>query len=546
MSRSVLSGQPPEPSGEPPSGADLERLLGWSRLAWETSPASVGVTWGPRHLLVFQNEESRRLFGARPMGVPMTEAFPAASSMAIEELDATLAAGQPLVRERRQVGIRDFDGRDVFMRYVVAPYGPAGAQPLGLVISAIDLTGEARAELIGNRSRVLAEASQAMNTAADAHAALQALTDTLVPQLADLAAVYVLPDVQSAQDLAHRGRAPQTMSVAPWLARLGPPPAWTQPRREPAAWHQVLVAGRPVLIPFEDVDPAEVATDPVAREWMVAAGTRNLAAVPLSAAGSLVGVLLLVAAGDRQPYGELILPFLTDLAARAGVAIAQVRQHRVQAQVAQQLQQALLPDAPAPVPGLQIAARYVAGAEDVDVGGDWWDVAPLDDHRMAISVGDACGRGIDAAVLMGQARAAVRTAGLAGLSPSQVLDLADRHVTAYLDGGAGRPATGSQFVTALHAVLDLTAGRLCVANAGHLPLLVHRPEAGCTTVTVPPGAPLGLGAGGYTQVSIDVPPGTSVLLFTDGLVEDRSRDLDTGLASLAEHLQAHAHEEADT
>ncbi|HEY6794167.1 MAG TPA: PP2C family protein-serine/threonine phosphatase [Kineosporiaceae bacterium] len=531
-------------------GGDPAALLGPARLAWELSPAATCATQGPEHVLVFQNRASLALFGTRPRGVPILTAFPGTTVLTRADMDAVLRTGEPITQDRRLMGLRDPDGREMFMRSVIAPYGPPGRPPVGLVISGVDLSGEARAEVAANRAAVLAEVTHAMNVASDPGAALHALTDLLVPRLADVAAVYVLPDPRGAHDLAARPHAPESLSLAPHLHPLGPPPPWTTPRSQPVPWQEALAAGVPVLIPFGDRDPARTVPDPRARAWLAGAQARALAAVPLTAAGSLLGVLLLVAAGERQPYTERILPFLTDLANRAGIAIAQVRQHQAELRVSHQLQQAFLPVAPPQPAGLHVAARYLAGAPDVGVGGDWWDVVPLDGNRLAVGVGDASGHGTDAAVLMGQARAAARAATLAGLSPGDVLGLVDQHlVSAIADLGAGDDTVGDvpQFATAVHAVIDPSAGQARIANAGHVPMVaLHHPSRRSRLVQIPPGPPLGLGHGGYPEVVVDLPAATSLLLFTDGLVEDRARDLDLGLEALCRQLEAHAHHDVET
>jgi hypothetical protein len=515
-------------------------LLGWLATAWETLPAQVGITVGPEHLVVYQNAASRALFGTARLGVPLAEAFPLVADGSLAERDTAFSTGRVVVGSRRRVGIRDLVGQDVHMQYVIAPFGPPGEAPVGLVISAVDRSGEVRAELASNRAAMLSRITERITVAADAPAALQALTDVLVPDLADVAALYVLPDLRDLDDLrSHRPEAPDAISIAPALTGLGPPPAPDRGRAEPSPWDAVFAAGHPVIIPFEDIDPVRAVPDPASRAWLQAARTRNMAAVPVAVAGRLIGALVLVAAGDRQPYCELILPFLTDIVARAGVAVAQIRQTRRQAQVSHQLQQVLLPAAPPSLSGVRIATRYVAGSQDVEVGGDWWDVAALDDTHLSIGVGDVSGRGIDAAVVMGQIRLAMRAASLAGLPPHQVLDLLDRQVAELVTHNQRHGVDGPQFATALHGVLDLVSGNMHLANAGHLPMLLQYPDGTVDVQHVPPGSPLGVGAGRYTGTTIQIPTGATFLMFTDGLVEDRTRDLQVGLTLLAAEFATH-------
>ncbi|HET9654414.1 MAG TPA: GAF domain-containing protein, partial [Kineosporiaceae bacterium] len=409
---------------------DFPAALGPFRAAWDTSPASIIALSGPRHLLVYQNAASLALFGARPLGVPVEQAFCGVLPGTLGELDGVFATGEPVRGDRVRAGIRDLGGGEVNLRYSIAPYGPPGVPPDGVVVTGVDLSGEARAEVASHWARLLVRLTERINAAADPASALRALTEVLVPELADVAAVYVLPDDGESGTGGPRAEpvAPETVAVAAGLARLGPPPTPSVVREHPSRWDELFASGIPVLVPFETEVQGELAADPAARAWLAAAGARNLAVVPLTVAGRLIGALLLVSAGDRRPFTEAIVPFLTDVAARAGSAVVQVRQNRLQAEVSQQLQQALLPAAPPRIPGLRVAARYVAGAPEVDVGGDWWDVVRVDERHVSIGVGDVSGRGVEAAIVMGQARAAMRTAGLAGLGPAQVLGLLDRQV----------------------------------------------------------------------------------------------------------------------
>src|SRR5262249_44861386 len=160
-------------------------------------------------------------------------------------------------------------------------------------------------------------------------------------------------------------------------------------------------AGRTVLIDLTDAAVRPL-IDPDSLAWLDATSCTTLVVLPLTAAGSLTGAVVLAGAPPRHPFRPADLPFLEDTAARAGAAVAALRDLRRQGQIAVDLQRSLLPDAPPALPGLEIAARYVAGAADVDVGGDWWDVTHLGAGRVGVGVGDVSGRGVPAAVIMGQ------------------------------------------------------------------------------------------------------------------------------------------------
>src|SRR5206468_2642783 len=247
--------------------------------------------------------------------------------------------------------------------------------------------------------------------------------------------------------------------------------------------------------------------------------------------------VVLAGAPPRHPFHAADLPFLEDTAARAAVAVAAIRDLRRQRQIAFDLQRALLPEVPPALLGLEMAARYVAGAADVDVGGDWWDITNLGAGRVGVGVGDVSGRGIPAAVIMGQLRSAMHAAARAALSPSDVLGLLDTHTVELLpDPGPSDRGTPPRFATSTYAVLEPYDGIVCVASAGHLPLLVRTPEGRVVRVAAPPGPPLGLGMGPFEEVEVPFPAGSLLVAFTDGLVEGRTRDFDEGIDHVAELL----------
>ena len=221
------------------------------------------------------------------------------------------------------------------------------------------------------------------------------------------------------------------------------------------------------------------------------------------------------------PFTAADVPFLEDVAARAGATVTQLRTFDQHRQIARDLQRALLPDVPTRLPGLRVAARYVAGGPGVEVGGDWWDVHDLGGGRTGIGVGDVAGRGLSAAVVMGQTRSAMHTAARAGLSPARILELLDLQLADLVRRGTIARPDHPQFATASYAVVDRVAGTLTVANAGHPPLLLRGPAAPTVLVEAVPGPPLGIGLGGYEELVVPFGPGCLLAAFTDGLVESR-------------------------
>ena len=426
------------------------------------------------------------------------------------------------------MAFRDRHGGCLDLRCVLAPLGSPAE---GVATIALDVSAEVRAEQTACRSRLLADISTAIIAAKSPGQGLQSLADALVPALADVAAVYVTPDASWDRTASAGTAPPEVLSLVPSLAALGPlpPPA---PRDATEAWGRLLAAGQPLVFPVSRSSLPLLAPDLATADWLRAAAVHSIAVVPLVASGTLTGTLVLLAAGARPGYADIDLPFLQDVAARAGVAISQVRGARHHRDVALKLQRALLPQAPPSLPGVSVAARYVAGAPEVEVGGDWWDVHDLGGGRVGVGIGDVCGRGIAAAAVMGQARAAMRAAGHAALAPHDVLALLDAQLTEIL-GGPSTDASGPQFATACYGVVDPELGTVRASSAGHLPLLLRRNGGAVVTTRLPTGPPLGLGCGEYAEAEIRFGVGDTLLLFTDGLVESRTQEVDDGIAALA-------------
>jgi anti-sigma regulatory factor (Ser/Thr protein kinase) len=191
------------------------------------------------------------------------------------------------------------------------------------------------------------------------------------------------------------------------------------------------------------------------------------------------------------------------------------------AAVAETLQRSLLPERLPDLPGLEIAARYVAGAADAQVGGDWYDVISLRDGHAGIAIGDVVGHGLDAASRMARLQNALRAYALEGLRPSLVLERMN---------GFAREVSGGPMATLLYGVVDPDEGRLRLATAGHPPVLVIGPSGDAYFAEGPAGSPLGVVPfPTYEESTIPLVPGSTVLLYTDGLVERPDASLDEGL-----------------
>jgi serine phosphatase RsbU (regulator of sigma subunit) len=190
--------------------------------------------------------------------------------------------------------------------------------------------------------------------------------------------------------------------------------------------------------------------------------------------------------------------------------------------IAETLQRSLLPKQTPDIPGIQVAVRYVPGAKGMEIGGDWYSAIALSEGRFAFVVGDVSGHGLDAASAMAALRFTIRTYALEGYSPSTILEKCSRHLNLVDD---------EHFATVLVGVGDVDRHEITFANAGHLNPLVIDSE-GSRFVETKVGVPLGVSGGIYESITVDLRRGSTVIAFTDGLVERRDESLDVGLKRL--------------
>ncbi|MGZ0205294.1 ATP-binding SpoIIE family protein phosphatase [Streptomyces sp. RM1] len=228
--------------------------------------------------------------------------------------------------------------------------------------------------------------------------------------------------------------------------------------------------------------------------------------------------------GDRDGG---VLVFATDVTDHAEAAERLRASERRQRETAVTLQRSLLPQDLEQPDDLRIAATYQPGGTEAAVGGDWYDVITLGGGRTALVIGDVMGRGVRAAAVMGQLRTAVRAYARLDLPPHEVLQLLD---------GLATEIDPNQIATCAYAVHDPNEGRLVYASAGHLPILVRDEHGTVSRTEEPTGPPLGTGGWMHSSGSIALGPGSTAVLYTDGLVERRDEDLDEGIAALERAL----------
>ncbi|MFE5807488.1 SpoIIE family protein phosphatase [Streptomyces sp. NPDC056491] len=230
---------------------------------------------------------------------------------------------------------------------------------------------------------------------------------------------------------------------------------------------------------------------------------------------------------DTETDRTGVLIHLADVTDHAEAVDRLRASERRQREAAVTLQRSLLPQELEQPDDLRVAATYQPGGTEAAVGGDWYDVITLGAGRTALVIGDVMGRGVRAAAVMGQLRTAVRAYARLDLPPHEVLQLLD---------GLAAEIDASQIATCVYAVHDPNEGLLAYASAGHLPILVRDEDGTVRRAADPTGPPLGTGGWLHTSGTIALGPGSTAVLYTDGLVERRGEDIDEGVAALERAL----------
>jgi PAS domain S-box-containing protein len=292
----------------------------------------------------------------------------------------------------------------------------------------------------------------------------------------------------------------------------------------PSVMTKAIATRRPVLV--EDPEDlrrqfdGELEIDP---ERVAASDERSWVGLPLLAAGAPLGALRFSFGRPRKIIEEERV-FLEALAGQCSLAVERAGLYEREHTTAETLQRSLLPDQLPSVPGLVLRAMYRPVAKNMEIGGDWYDAFRLADQRLAVAVGDVMGKGLTAAAGMGRVRNALRALALTDPRPAAVLGGLDRLFSATEEE--------EQVTTVAYLVIDPETGAGVLGNAGHLPALVL--EAGCAPRfdQVEAGTPLGW-ASPRKQHAFNLRPGSTAVFYSDGLVENRNRGLDTGLEELA-------------
>ncbi|MFH8516692.1 SpoIIE family protein phosphatase [Streptomyces gelaticus] len=252
---------------------------------------------------------------------------------------------------------------------------------------------------------------------------------------------------------------------------------------------------------------------------------------PLRGRRRVIGAAVFLRGTERPSFESNDLLVAAQLATHTALGIDKAVLYGREAYIADELQRTMLPDSLPQPTGVRLASRYLPAAETARVGGDWYDAIPLPGSRVALVVGDVMGHSMTSAAIMGQLRTTAQTLAQLDLPPQEVLH--------HLDEQAQRLGS-DRMATCLYAVYDPVAHRITIANAGHPPPVLLHLGGRAEVLRVPPGAPIGVGGVDFEAVELDAPAGATLLLYTDGLVESRLRDVWTGIELLRERLAATA------
>ncbi|MFD8455124.1 SpoIIE family protein phosphatase [Streptomyces antimycoticus] len=387
------------------------------------------------------------------------------------------------------------------------------------------------------RLQLLSEGGVRIGTTLDIARTAAELADVAVPQLADFVTVDLLQSVLSWEEAAKAGGPLRRMAVGSIRADCPFYHLDTQFEFVPATPQgRCLTTGQSILEPDLTLAPGWLAQDPVRGEkLLVGQGIHSLMTVPLRSSGTVLGLVTFYRSEKPDPFENDDLSLAEELVAHAAVCIDNARRYTREHAMAVALQRSLLPQGLPQQGAVEAAYRYLPALEGVS--GDWFDVIPLSGARVALVVGDVVGHGIQAAATMGRLRTAIHNFAALDLPPDELLtqldDLVIRLDNDALTSGGGHGITGS---SCLYAIYDPSSGQCRMARAGHPPPALVTPDGHVTLAELPPGPPLGLGWLPFQVAERELPTGSQLVLYSDGLLQDHRRDIDAGVERLSQAL----------
>lgn len=500
---------------------------------WEASDVGI-VVISPEGEIVSANRRFGELWEI-PQEVMDTRSSEAATEVVKERVadpegftERTRYLWDHMDREARdEIGLKD--GR-VIERYARALKDETGAI-YGRIGYFRDVTEDRKRE---EGQRFLAKATKELVTSLDYQTTLSRIAQMAVPELADWCAVDILEPDGSLELLATAHVDPSKVEWAREFRRRFPIDMSAL-----TGLPHVIRTGESELYPSIDSELVEANLDEEQLEVIKELQLSSVMLLPLRARGRTLGTISFVFAESGRSYGEDDLRLAEDLASRAALALDNARLYRERDDIARTLQQGLLPGPFPDVPDIELAARYQAAGEGIDVGGDFYDAFDTEDGCWALVVGDVCGKGPKAAALMGVARHTIRAAALRERTPSAVLTV--------LNAALQQQSQDQWFCTVCYVRLRPHPGgaRLTVCAGGHpLPAILR--ADGAVEFPGKPGTLLGV----FKDVELadakaDLRPGDALVLFTDGLTDAERTGKEFGQKWLAEVLSENVSRSAE-
>jgi PAS domain S-box-containing protein len=515
-----------------------------------SSPLGIGVLDADLRY-VWVNRALERFGGvplAERLGLRLGDVQPQLpTSMVEEKARRVLKTGKPVIDLEIAGRMPSRPDEDCSLSISLFRLDDSTGRVLGVCFMVVDITDRWRAR---QRLVLLNEAGVRIGGSLDIWQTAQDLADAAIPGLADFVTVdlrdWVLrddaappPDGRFGGTLMRRAGQQSVREGCPEsVIKIGQPTEFDP--SSPAV--RCMLAGAAILEPVLDAaSSAWIAKDPrrgaVVREF----GLHSLIAVPIRARGIVMGVTSFLRAQRSDPFVDDDLLLANEFVSRAAISIDNARRYTREHTAALALQHSLLPHGLPAQTGVEVTSYYLPSDEHAGVGGDWFDVIPLSGARIALVVGDVVGHGLQAAATMGRLRAAVHTLAGLDLPPDELLarldDLAIR-LTDDTDGeGGDEPGTapaGTNVLgaTCLYAVYDPVSRCCTLARAGHPAPAIASPGEPVYFPDLPAGPPLGLGGLPFESLELQLPEGTLLALYTDGLVESRHHDIDAGLHRL--------------
>jgi PAS domain S-box-containing protein len=436
----------------------------------------------------------------------------------------------------RLPGQRRHHAVEVFL----SPVKDAAGRVRGVLVVGFDVTEQQRAR---QRLAMVNEASTRVGSTLDMTRTAEELVEVAVPRLADVAMVDLLDSVARGDEptagpfegdvLLRRLACSPVGSLPESLPRPGQ--VGSYPVHSPMA--ESMTTGQPVSFTGTSRSVALWSMAPPERAaTMIRNRVRSMMLVPLRARGVTLGVAIFVRHDRAEPFAGDDILLAQEIVARAAVCIDNARRYTHEHATALALQRSLLPQRQPVQSAVEVATRYLPAHSGVDVGGDWFDVIRLSGSRVGLVSGDVAGHGIHAAATMGRLRTAVQTLADVDLEPEELLTRLDELVARLASEGELAGGAGDLSATCLYATYDPVSRYCTLARAGHPAPAVVRAQGTVEFLDLPAGPMLGAGGLPFEEAEVQLPEGSLLVLYTDGLVETRHQGIGTGLKAMRKVL----------